>query len=292
MVNNAIQVQKLTKRFGSKLALNGVSFTVPKGQIVGFLGPNGAGKTTTIRCMMDFIRPSSGIIKIDGKNAQEKSTELKQIIGFLSSDSQINGSWTVADHLEIVKKMRGQYAKTNELVQLLDLDTKAKVKNLSSGNKQKLSIVLAFAGQPKILIMDEPTRGLDPVLQNNIYEMLEDYAKQGNTVFFSSHNLAEVQRVCDTVIIIKDGKIITEQGMKEIRGINTHIVHVNTSNKLDRQQLDKLDVELISITDYSAQIKLKGKLNPLLEYLTKQAILDLSIGHASLEDLFLEMYKD
>jgi ABC-2 type transport system ATP-binding protein len=289
---HAIQVKNLTKKFGNKTALSDVSFSVPKGEIVGFLGPNGAGKTTAIRSLMDFIRPTSGSIIINGKDAHASSTELKNIIGFLPSDLQLNPTWTAEDHIKIADSVRGESEETQKLVELLDLDTSVKVKNLSTGNKQKLSIVLAFAGNPKIIIMDEPTRGLDPVLQNTIYEMLEKYTKQGNTVFFSSHNLSEVQRICDTVILIKDGKVVTEQGMKEIRGLKSHIISATTKKKLSLTKLVSLGAEITALKDCHVEMTFKGKLNPLIEYLAEQTILDIDIGHANLEDLFLEMYKD
>lgn len=289
---NAIEVSGLTKKFGSKLALHDVSFSVPQGKIIGFLGPNGAGKTTAIRCLMDFIHPTSGTLKISGKDAHANSTELKGSIGFLPSDNQLNLGWTSADHLDLATRIRGGQAATRRLIELLELDTRAKVKSLSTGNKQKLSIILAFTGTPQLLIMDEPTKGLDPVLQNTIYEMLAEFAGQGKTVFFSSHNLAEVQRICDSVILIKDGKVIAQQSVDEIRGANTHVIRVTTKDAMSRSVLDQLGAEVKSHHDHAVEMTFRGDLNLLMRYLTKLTILDLSIGHASLEDLFLEMYKD
>lgn len=287
----AIKVSQLTKQFGQKEALSGVSFEVPEGSIFGFLGPNGAGKTTTIRCIMDFIRPSSGSVRVFGKDAHEFSTELKGMIGFLPADMQLNPKWTAADHLKLAEDVRGGWER-DRLVRLLELDINSKVGHLSSGNKQKLSILLAFAGRPKLLIMDEPTRGLDPVLQNTLYDLLKDFTKQGNTVFFSSHNLSEVQRICDAVVLIKEGKVVTSQGMDEIRGANIHVITASAKKALDRAELTKRNAEVISFSRLHVALKIKGDINPLMTYLLGRGLHDLSVTHASLEDIFLEKYKE
>ena len=186
--SSAIKIKKLSKSFGKHTALHNVSFEVPEGQIFGFLGPNGAGKTTTIRCVMDFIKPTHGSVEILGLDAHRDSAELKQSIGYLSADYQLNGGWTGKDHIRLFQKTKGRTSNLNDLIGSLGLNTSVKVKNLSSGNKQKLAVVLAFIGDPRLLIMDEPTRGLDPVLQNVLYDLLNDFVSKGNTVFLSSHN--------------------------------------------------------------------------------------------------------
>lgn len=287
----AIEVRGLTKLYGSKAALSDVTFSVPAGTIFGFLGPNGAGKTTTIRCLMDFIRPTAGSITIFGKDAHTNNAQLKRTIGFLSSDLQLNEQWKVKEHIYLAEKIRGEHAKSSDFSQLFELDEDARVKNLSTGNKQKLSLVLALIGQPTLLIMDEPTRGLDPVLQNIMYDLLKDFASKGNTVFFSSHNLSEIQRICDGVIIIKEGNIITAQGMDEIRGANVHIVNAVTTKELDEAALKALGVQIESFDPHRVSLSVKGSLGPVITYLVKAELLDLSVSHASLEDVFLEKYK-
>lgn len=289
--SNAIEIKKLNKRFGKYTALNNVSFDVPEGQIFGFLGPNGAGKTTTIRCIMDFIKPTRGSVKILGLDAHSDSAELKKSIGYLSADYQLNSGWTGQDHISLFEKAKGNTSNLNELIELLDLNTKVKVKTLSSGNKQKLAVVLALIGNPRLLIMDEPTRGLDPVLQNNLYDLLKDFVSKGNTVFLSSHNLAEVQRNCDSVVLIKNGRVITEQSMNKIRGLKIHLIEAKTAKPIKLTSLKLKGVEIVEYSDDDIRLKVHGDLNQVLHVLTKHNLLDLNVEHASLEDVFLEHYK-
>lgn len=288
---NIIEVKKLSKHFGAKKALENVSFFVPKGSIYGFLGPNGAGKTTTIRCLMDFIRPSQGTVTILGQDAYTNSAELKKHIGFLSADTELNLGWTGNDHIQLTQSIRGSSKNTTKLIKLLDLDTKLRVKSLSSGNKQKLAIILAFIGQPKLLIMDEPTRGLDPMLQNVLYDLLKEFTASGGTVFFSSHNLSEVQRVCDAVIIIKDGKIIAEKTMQDIRGMNMHVITAQSTNPFDTENLKAPGVSIATNHPHEITLTVQGDINPVLRKLVKYPITDIDISHANLEDIFMEQYK-
>src|SRR5665647_1035184 len=220
----AIRVQALSKSFGATQALSEVSFTVPYGSIFGFLGPNGAGKTTTIRCLMDFIRPSDGSITIMEQDAHDDSTALKQSIGYLSSDSQLNLNWTAQEHIDFFESIKGRGKNRAKLVERLGLDTRSKVRALSSGNKQKLAIVLCFIGDPQLLIMDEPTRGLDPLLQNVLYDILTGFVDSQKTVFFSSHNLTEVEHICDSVLLIRNGRVVEEKTMDSIRDMKVNIV--------------------------------------------------------------------
>jgi ABC-2 type transport system ATP-binding protein len=289
---NAIVVKHVSKSFGAKKALDDVSFSVPHGSIFGFLGPNGAGKTTSIRCMMDFIRPDSGSITLLGKDAYQDSATLKQSIGFLSSDSELNPNWTGEEHINFFESLKGQSKTRQQLVERLGLDVKTKVKALSSGNKQKLAIVLCFVGDPQLIIMDEPTRGLDPILQNELYEILQEFTDQNKTVFLSSHNLGEVQRICDAVLLIKDGQVVETKTMGQIRDMHVHVVTAATDKTFDSKKLHSLaNVEIVTETKSSVSLKVKGDLNQLLKVLTAQHLTDISVTHASLEDIFLKEYR-
>ena len=163
-----IRVQNLKKYFGKTRAVDEISFDVNEGEIIGFLGPNGAGKTTTIRCLMDFIRPTEGKIEILGLDAQKNSAQLKTDIGFLSSEADLYKSWTGAEHIHFLERVKGISRFDEELIKNLKFDPRKKVGALSTGNKQKLGIILALMHQPKLLVLDEPTVGLDPLLQNYI----------------------------------------------------------------------------------------------------------------------------
>lgn len=292
MTKQAIVVSKLNKSFGSKSVLLNVGFEVPKGSIFGFLGPNGAGKTTTIRCLMNFIKPTSGSIKIFGQDSRINSTDLKRTIGFLSSDSQLNPNWTGKEHIELFENIKGRNKNRNKLVDRLGLDTKTKIKALSSGNKQKLAVVLSLVGNPQLLIMDEPTRGLDPLLQNELYKILAEFVKEGKSVFFSSHNLSEVERICDSVILIRRGKIVEEKTMDDIRDMKIHLVSATTSQTFELKKLRNLpNVELVDKSNNNVSFKVKGDINPSLQILMQKHLTDISISHVSLEDVFLEQYK-
>lgn len=204
---NIIEVQGIKKYFGKIRALDGVSFQVQRGEIFGFLGPNGAGKTTLIRCLLDFLRPTSGEIKILERN----------LIGYLSGDVRLYDGWTGKDHIRFLESLRGQKSIAEKLITELNFNPQIKFKALSSGNKQKLGLILALMFKPELIIMDEPTLGLDPLLQNTIYELLIEAQKNGSTIFMSSHNLTEVEKLCHRVGIIKDGKLLTIESIGELK---------------------------------------------------------------------------
>lgn len=287
---NAVQLQGVYKHYGKVKALDGVSLSVEQGQIFGFLGPNGAGKTTTIRCLMDFIRPSKGEVKIFGHDSQESSVELKNLIGYLPADAYLYANWTGQQHLRFASSLRG--SKPDEsLAQKLGLNLATPVKQLSTGNRQKLSIALAMAGQPKLLILDEPTKGLDPILQSQLYELLTQYKRAGGTVFMSSHNLDEVQKVCGSVAVIREGKIVVSETLESIRRKSIHTVSAIFASPIKPEQFKLTNVEVLHSTSHSLTLKVKGDLNTVMKLLTKQKLKDLEVGHASLEEIFLEMYK-
>jgi ABC-2 type transport system ATP-binding protein len=286
----AIKVEKVTKNFGRKKALDGVSFEVAQGSIFGFLGPNGAGKTTTIRCLMNYISASHGQISILGGDSQRQSAELKSSIGYLSSDIQLNPHWTAGTHIEFLAGIKGR-GRTSQLVKLFDLDLKTKVSKLSSGNKQKLAIILAFLGDPKVLIMDEPTRALDPLLQNQLYTLLREFATSGGTVFLSSHNLAEVQQLCDQVAVIRDGRVVAAETMQDILQTKIHYVQAIATEAIGRVELEKLaGVEIIDGKGKSISLKVRGSIDPVISALAKHSLTDLEVTHANLEDIFMEYY--
>lgn len=289
---SAITITDVSKTFGSKRALDNVSLSVPKGHIFGFLGPNGAGKTTMIRCLMDFIRPSSGSVEIFGKDSRQAATEIKQQVGFISSDNQLYANWTPAEHISFAATVRkDSRAEADKLVKELGLDTKSKFKHLSSGNKQKLGLILALMNKPNLLIMDEPTRGLDPLLQNRVYELLKDFRAGGGTVFMSSHNLAEVEGVCDSVGIIKAGRLIKTETMSKLRQMKTHMVTAVTSVPLKAADFKLANVSVESLADETVILKVRGDINPVIRILSKYQLKDLLVTHASLEDVFLEFYR-
>lgn len=292
MASPVIQIRNLKKYFGKVRAIDGISFEVGKGEIFGFLGPNGAGKTTTIRCMMDFIRPTGGNISVLDMDSRRASVALKKKIGYLSGDVKLYGKWTGKEHIDFIEKIRGKSKNVDKLISDLQFDTGRKFKNLSSGNKQKLGLILSLMNQPEVLIMDEPTMGLDPLLQNKIYEILKEYSENGTTVFFSSHNLPEVERICDRVGIIKDGKIASVETIKELGKKRLRKVNVRFEEKVSPKDFDIKGVESIEETADGLLLTVRGDVDAVIKKLGKYKVHDIEISHASLEDVFLGFYEE
>ena len=288
----AIEIKNLKKYFGKVKAVNGISLAVEKGEIFGFLGPNGAGKTTTIRCMMDFIRPTEGKIGILGFDARKDSVELKKNIGYLSSDIYLYDKWTGQEHLDFAASLKGKSPRLDSLIKRLDFNPKTKVKTLSTGNKQKLNIILALLGNPEILILDEPTRGLDPLLQNEIYAILQDFQKEGKTIFLSSHNLPEVERICGRVGIIRQGKIAAVERIEDVKNKSMHTGHISFEGAFDKNDFLAEGFAITSENTNGFFFTIRGEINPFLNTLAKYRVKDFEIAHANLEDIFLTFYKE
>jgi len=289
-VTNAIEIKDLHKQFGSVKAIDGATFNVPTAKIFGFLGPNGAGKTTTIQCLMDFISPTSGEVRVFGKNVHDNGVELRKHIGYLPSNTGLYDHWTGEEHIEFMAGLKGAAAQS-ELTKRLDFETGKKVKHLSTGNRQKLGIIMAFIGEPKLVIMDEPTRGLDPILQNELYEILAQYRAAGGTVFMSSHNLPEVEKVCDSIAVIRQGKIVVEETLQSLRSKNIHHVVAIFDKAVRPEQFKLTDVDILHHSGHAVTLRVKGNIDQLLHIILQQKVKDLEITHASLEEVFLEANK-
>jgi ABC-2 type transport system ATP-binding protein len=297
MAEIAIEISGLKKHFPATLktkpvkAVDGISFKINRGECFGFLGPNGAGKTTTIRCLMNFLHPSEGEIKILGRDSEKDSVFLKSKIGYLPGNVRLNGSWTGEEHVKFVESVRGESHNARELAKKFELDLSKKFKNLSSGNKQKLGLVLALMSEPEIIVMDEPTVGLDPLLQTLIYEVLEDLRKKGTTILISSHNLNEVERLCDRVGIIKEGKMVAVEPVAKLEGKRLHKIEVRFADKYKKSEFNISGVEGIEEISDGFIIMAGGDLNSLIRAIAKHKVTDLEITHASLEEIFLKFYE-
>ena len=288
---NAISVRNLSKHFGSVKALQNVSFSVKNGEIMGFLGPNGAGKSTTIKAIMNFINPDSGEISVFGQDVTKHSAEIKQDIGFLNAEVNLFTNWTGQEHIHLAKKIRNITANEHDLIERLHLNSSKKVQDLSTGNRQKLGIVLAVLHEPKLLILDEPTIGLDPLLQATFYEIIRELAENGTTILMSSHNLSEVENVCDRVTIIKQGSIVDVDTIKTLRKKRLYQVEINADTKI-LKEIGRLDIfEKISCTEDTFTANSTATSNEIIDALVKFELDDLEISHASLEKIFMEYYQ-
>lgn len=286
-MTNAIQVEGLHKKFGSVCAIDGATFSVPAGKIFGFLGPNGAGKTTTIQCFMNFIKPDSGRVTILGHDTQTAGETIRAQLGYLPSSSFLYASWTGRQHLDFTARVRNASAKS-PLVEKFSVVTDRKVKHLSTGNRQKLQIALTFLGDPKIVIMDEPTSGLDPLLQNELYALLRDYTSEGGTVFMSSHNLPEVEKICDAIAVIRAGKIVVEETLESLRSKSIHHVTAVFEQPVQIKRIERPGVEVLQHTGHVVSLRVKGDLTPTIQLISRQPLKDLEVSHASLEEIFME----
>ena len=288
---SVIEVRGLKKYYGKTKAVDGISFSIDEGEVFGFLGPNGAGKSTTIRCMMDFIRPLEGSVGILGMDARRDSVELKKAIGYLAGNVQLYEKWTGREHISFFDSLSGGADFAEKLVERLDFDPSMRVKHLSSGNRQKLGIILAFMSRPRVLILDEPTLGLDPLLQNTVYNLLAESTENGTTVFMSSHNLAEVDRVCSRVGIIRLGKMVATENITALKKKKISTMYVAFTDPVIKEDFLDENTELVLEAENTLTLKIKGDVNAVIKRLGTYTVSDIRITQASLDDIFMEYYE-
>lgn len=287
-----IEVTNLTKFYGKSRGIENVSFKVEEGEIFGFIGPNGAGKSTTIRLFLSLIYPTSGGAKIFGKDAIEFGPEIRQQIGYLPSEVFYYDRMKVLDLLKYSASFydRDCTERMLELAQIMELDLKRKINDLSYGNKKKVGIVQGLLHQPKLIILDEPTSGLDPLMQQKFFNLISEENQRGATVFFSSHILGEVQKLCNRVAIIKDGRIIKIEDMKTMRKENYKKIMV-VANGLDEKQFDLEGVTNLIKDDGAINFFYKGDINVITHLLSEQQITDLAVEDPTLEEVFMHYYQ-
>lgn len=291
MKKTILEIKNLTKYYGKVLGVKNLSINLNEGEIFGFIGPNGAGKSTTIRSIMNLINKTAGQILINGQELTKDNTSLKEIIGYLPSEIHLYEDLTVKEMLDYHENFykKNIHKRRCELVKRLKLDEKKKIEDLSLGNLKKVGIVLVFVHEPKILILDEPTSGLDPIIQQIFYELLLEEKQKGTTIFYSTHILSEVSKICDRVGIIKDGTLLKVETIKEIHNKNLTFVTIES------QEVEKMikDLKLNVLSKENNTIKFKQELSPnsLINKLSKYQIDKLLIEEATLEDIFLHYYN-
>ena len=294
----AIIIKGLHKFYGKVHALRGVNLEVKRGEMYGFLGPNGAGKTTTIRCMLDLIRPQAGSIEILGMDPQKQSVEVRSQIGYLPGELSLEANVKVMEVLRYFADLRRKEVNwdyTRILTQQLELDLNLPVKNLSKGNKQKLGLVQALMPQAKILLLDEPTAGLDPLMQQVVYKTLKDAQTEGTTIFFSSHIISEVEAIADRVAVIRKGIISEEISPSQLASMTMRKVKVRFRKIIDTGPLAALEgISLVSKSDKGLDITLRveGDMDKLIKTLARYPVNNIETLHPSLEEIFLAYYKN
>ena len=294
MSEQAIVLNELTKHYGKNRGINNLSFSVNQGEFFGFIGPNGAGKSTTIRTLMGLIRPTGGSASIFDLDCHSKASVIARDVGYLPSENSYYENMKVRELLQYTADLYGMDCKTKmkELADRLNLDLSRKIADLSLGNKKKVGIVSAIMTSPKLIIMDEPTSGLDPLIQQAFYDILKEENSRGATVFFSSHVLSEVQKLCDRVAILKEGQLIGIQSIKELRESGYKKVSLSAKEAIPRDFFD-----LSGIANYaetadktSVSFMYNGNITAIIDKLHLLHLDDVLLEEPSLEEIFMHYY--
>jgi ABC-2 type transport system ATP-binding protein len=287
-----IEVNHLTKYYGKARGIEDVSFKVEEGEIFGFIGPNGAGKSTTIRLFLGLIHPTSGDAKIFGKDCIQAGPEIRQDIGYLPSEVFYYERMKV---LDLLKYSASFYKKDcseriRELSDLMELDLKRRIDDLSYGNRKKVGIVQGLLHSPKVLLLDEPTSGLDPLMQQKFFNLVREENERGVTVFFSSHILGEVQKMCTRVAIIKEGSIINVQDIKTLQSENYKKIRVDAKG-IQGKRFDVDGVTKLTKEDGSVTFFFRGDINEIMKLISAQKVSDVIIEEPTLEEIFMHYYE-
>ncbi|NNC76174.1 MAG: ABC transporter ATP-binding protein [Acidimicrobiia bacterium] len=292
----AIHTEGLTKHYGEVEALVDLDLGIRRGEVFGFLGPNGAGKTTTIRTLLDEIRPTAGTATILGMDTHLKSVEIRDHIGYVPGDLAMYPNLTGMDTLTYFANLRGgvDWDGVNTFAERLDADLSKKVGDLSSGNRQKIGLIQAFMSKPELLIMDEPSSGLDPLVQREFQKMMREVVAEGRTVFLSSHTLSEVQRVADRVGIIRNGRLIAVEGVAKLRSKAIRRVTLVFDRPVDGDRISSVEgARDVVVENHHVTLSFDGEMQLLINAVTDgHHLVDISTHEADLEEIFLTYYED
>lgn len=288
---SVVEIKNLTKNYGKARGISNVNLSVEQGEIFGFIGPNGAGKSTTIRTLLGLIYPSGGSATVFGKNCIEHP-EVRKDLGYLPSEVFYYDNMRVID---LLKYSASFYKKDctkriNELAEIMDLDLKKKIDDLSFGNKKKVGIVQGLLHEPKLIILDEPTSGLDPLMQQKFFELIGQENQKGATVFFSSHILSEVQKMCNRVAFIKEGKIIKLEKMSTLQEHSYKRFSIETKAGISEEEFNINGVSDVEIKGKTATFIFKGNINSIMKKVAGLELRNISIEEPDLEEIFMHYY--
>jgi ABC-2 type transport system ATP-binding protein len=288
-----ISTEKLTKYYGTHRGVIDVDLEINQGEIFGFLGPNGAGKTTTIRVLLDLIRPSSGTARVFGIASNEDPVAIHKRIGYVPGEFALYDRLTGKQTLEYFANLRGGVdgAYQKSLIERFELDPSRRFKEYSKGNKQKVGVVIALQHKPELLILDEPTSGLDPLVQQTFFNVLREAVKDGSTVFLSSHILSEVEKSCDRVAIIREGKIVKLDTVEGLRDLAHHQVELRFAGTVPVNAFESLPgVSDVHADDHVLRMRVAGAITPIVRAAAQYELLDFVSREPSLEETFLAQY--
>lgn len=288
-----IVLDGLSKRYGTHRGIEDISFSVDQGEIFGFIGPNGAGKSTTIRTLMGLLRPTGGRASIFGSDYSQHAAEIAKDVGYLPSENCCYNDLKVREMLQYTADLYGVdgRGRMEELAERLNLDLSRRIGDLSLGNKKKAGIVSALLPSPKLLIMDEPTNGLDPLVQQTFDQILREEKERGTTIFLSSHVLSEVQKLCDRVAILREGKLIGLQSMKELRENGYKRISITTKAAIAKDLFAVPGVADLKQEHCSASFIFNGNVMTMMNRLCRLELEDILIEEPSLEEIFLHYYE-
>ena len=292
MAEAAIRTQGLSKHYGQTVALDGLELTIPRGEVYGFLGPNGAGKTTTIRLLLGLHRPTAGSAWLFGTDAWRDPVRAHRDVAYVAGEPFLWPALTGAETLAYLARLRGgtDAAYRDALIERFQLDADRRTRALSKGNRQKIQLIAAFASRASLLILDEPTSGLDPLMEMAFRESVQEASARGQTVFLSSHILSEVEALCDRVGILRQGRLVDEGTLAELRHLGAHTVEVTFAGAVP--DLDGLDgVRVLPAGPHGARYEVTGSVGPLIAALADHPVEALTSREPSLEEIFLHHYN-
>jgi ABC-2 type transport system ATP-binding protein len=288
-----IETDRLTKRYGPVRGIDEVSIAVERGEVYGFLGPNGAGKTTTIRTLLDLLHPTSGKATLFGLDSRAHSREVRARLGNLPGDFACDPRLTGREFLEFCAEARGMNGLGSGFVlaQRFEADLDRRIGELSRGNRQKIGLIQALFHDPELLILDEPTTGLDPLMQEEFLEVITEHRDRGGTVFLSSHDLDEVERVCDRVAIIREGRLAAVERVADLRGRSYHNVSIEFDSPVDGTEFRRIPgVSQLQVDGSRVSFKISGPLDPVVKAAACHTVIDMELTEPTLEEVFLTFY--
>jgi ABC-2 type transport system ATP-binding protein len=293
--NTVIDTAKLTKYYGKQLGIEDVDLEVKRGEVFGYLGPNGAGKTTTIRTLLDFIRPTCGSATVFGLDVRQSSVDIHRRVGYLNGELALYNNMTGEDLLKYLGNLRGglDWKYVRELAARFQCDLPRRIQGLSLGNKQKLGLLQAFMHKPELLILDEPTNGLDPLMQHEFYDLLTETKKEGRTIFLSSHILPEVEKVCDRVGIIRQGKLVTVETIETLKSHSVRQLEIHFARAIPKEKFSNVPgIRDILVQDKLLTCNVVGSLDALVKAAAQFEVINIISHEPSLEDIFMTYYNE
>jgi len=288
-----IQIEKLTKTYGSHRGVIDIDLEVNEGEAFGFLGPNGAGKTTTIRTLLDHLRPTSGRALVFGIETTVDPVSIHRRVGYLPGEFTLYDKLTGGQTIEYFANLRGgvDAAYQGDLIARLDIDPSRKFREYSKGNKQKIGLVVALQHRPDLLMLDEPTSGLDPLVQQTFYEIIREAKAEGRTIFLSSHILSEVEKTCDRVAIIREGQLVKVDRVDALRDLAHHQVELRFTGEVPVGAFAALPgVSDVTADDHILRMRVSGSITPVVREAARYELLDFVSREPSLEETFLAQY--